>query len=71
MTPSRYRNACRINVAKELLMKTDLPLRAIAERAGFTDQFYFSKIFKKTTGKSPAQFREERTGNTYVPDNEE
>lgn len=71
MTPSRYRNACRINVAKELLMKTDLPLRAIAERAGFTDQFYFSKIFKKTTGKSPAQFREERTGNAYVPDYEE
>lgn len=71
MTPSRYRNACRINVAKELLIKTDLPLRVIAEKAGFTDQFYFSKIFKKTTGKSPAQFRGERTGNTYVLENGE
>lgn len=70
MTPSRYRNACRINVAKELLLKTDLPLRTIAERAGFTDQFYFSKIFKKTTGMSPAQFRDERTGKTYVLEHE-
>ena len=64
MTPSRYRNEYRINVAKELLVKTELPLRTIAEKAGFTDQFYFSKIFKKLTGQSPAQFREEQPGNT-------
>ena len=70
MTPSRYRNACRINVAKELLIKTNLPLSAVAEKAGFTDQFYFSKTFKKTTGMSPAQFREERMGSTYVSENE-
>lgn len=65
MTPSRYRNEYRIGIAKELLVKTDLSMRAIAEKAGFTDQFYFSKIFKKLTGESPAQFREERTGKSY------
>lgn len=65
MTPSRYRNEYRIGIAKELLIKTDLSMRTIAEKAGFTDQFYFSKIFKKFTGESPAQFREERTGKHY------
>ncbi len=62
MTPSRYRNEYRINVAKKLLTETELPIKTIAEKAGFTDQFYFSKIFKKITGESPAQFREERAG---------
>lgn len=65
MTPSRYRNVHRINVARDLLMKTDLPIKTIAEKAGFTDQFYFSKIFKKITGQSPAQFREEWAGNAH------
>ena len=71
MTPSRYRNECKINVAKELLIKTDLPLRAIAEQAGFTDQFYFSKIFKKITGQSPAQFREGRNVDLYSAESQE
>ena len=66
MTVSRYRNEYRINVTKELLIKTDLPLKTIAEKVGFTDQFYFSKMFKKVTGESPAQFREERTGKARV-----
>lgn len=71
MTPSRYRNEYRINITKELLMKTGLPIKTIAEKAGFADQFYFSKIFKKITGVSPAQFREERAGITYVFENKE
>ena len=71
MTPSRYRNAFRVNVAKELLMKTDLPIKTIAERAGFTDQFYFSKIFKKIAGDSPAQFREGQAGSTSIFDSNE
>lgn len=66
MTPSRYRNEYRVGVTKELLLKTDLPLKTIAEKAGFTDQFYFSKIFKKIAGVSPAQFREERAGSVGV-----
>jgi len=68
MTPSRYRNEYRINIAKNLLAKTDLPIKTIAEQAGFTDQFYFSKIFKKITALSPAQYREEQAGYTAAFD---
>lgn len=69
MTPSRYRNTYRISIAKKLLMDTDLPIKTIAEKTGFTDQFYFSKIFKKITGDSPAQFRDEQAAASFVQSN--
>lgn len=48
----------RINKAEELLKITPpIPLREIAEQTGFTDQFYFSKVFKQQHSISPAEFR--------------
>ena len=44
----------RINRAKELLATTDMKLWEIAEETGFSDQFYFSRQFKKHTGMPPA-----------------
>lgn len=43
----------RIEVAKELLMCTDMKIREIAEKCGYNDQHYFSYCFKKYTGMSP------------------
>ena len=43
----------RIEVAKELLMCTDMKIREIAEKCGYSDQHYFSYCFKKYTGMSP------------------
>ena len=43
----------RIEVAKELLMCSDMKIREIAERCGYSDQHYFSYCFKKYTGMSP------------------
>ena len=43
----------RIEVAKELLMCTDLKVREIAEKCGYSDQHYFSYCFKKYAGMSP------------------
>lgn len=58
-TPSKYLTDCRIQKAKQLLQDTDLPVKNIALAVGFPDPFHFSKYFKNTVGKSPAQFREE------------
>lgn len=43
----------RIEVAKELLMCTDMKIREIAEKCGYSDQHYFSYCFKKYAGMSP------------------
>lgn len=60
MSPSEYVNHLRIRKAKELLREDmTLTVKEIAEIIGYADQLYFSKVFKKETGKTPSQFRNE------------
>lgn len=56
--PMEYLTSLRIKKAKELL-KTDpdLALKDVAEFAGYTNPFYFSRVFKTVTGKSPSEYR--------------
>ena len=45
-----------MNKAKELLMTSNLKSYEIAAIVGFSDEFYFSKAFKKKVGVSPSTF---------------
>jgi AraC-like DNA-binding protein/ligand-binding sensor protein len=54
---SNYLNRLRIERAVSLLTGTNKPLNEIASICGFEDQSWFSKIFKKITGLSPAKYR--------------
>ena len=56
-SPIKYVIGLRIKTAKELLKYTDEPISVIAEKSGFNDLFYFSKIFKKTTSYTPSRYR--------------
>lgn len=47
----------RVERAKEMLMNTDLKTWEVAERTGFVNDSYFSKTFKRITGKQPSFFR--------------
>lgn len=49
----------RLDKAKELL-QTDLhyPISEIANKVGYEDPHYFSRLFRKKTGQSPVQYRE-------------
>lgn len=47
----------RVEESKRLLSNTDYSLIDIAIAAGFENQSYFSRIFKKYTGLTPRQFR--------------
>lgn len=47
----------RIEHAKKLLRETSLKMWQVAEESGFNDYHYFSKVFKKAEGMSPAQYR--------------
>ncbi len=52
-----FLNQLRIEKAIFYIRSTDLPVQQIAELVGFQDPNYFSRTFKKYTGRSPRQYR--------------
>lgn len=57
MTCHDYLLNLRIDLAKSMLINTELPINEISSRVGYPDPGYFAKIFKHVTGKTPTQFR--------------
>ncbi len=49
----------RIRLAKEILLDTDYPVTRVAELVGYPNYSYFTKIFKKSVGVGPKNFRNE------------
>ncbi|WKY45074.1 PocR ligand-binding domain-containing protein [Eubacteriaceae bacterium ES2] len=47
----------RIEKSKELLLNPHYQIQAIAENVGYEDAGYFTKVFKKSEGITPTQFR--------------
>ncbi|MDO4297026.1 MAG: helix-turn-helix domain-containing protein [Lachnospiraceae bacterium] len=47
----------RLEKAAEYLRKTEIPIADIAEKAGYGDGNYFSKVFRKKYGNSPSDYR--------------
>lgn len=57
-TYNEFLTSLRIAKAKKLLVeRQDLLIGTIAKLCGFSDQFYFSKVFKNYTGVSPSELR--------------
>lgn len=55
--PIEYINCIRVERAQMLLLTTNLSIKQIAERVGFSSNSYFSTMFKKQTGYSPEEFK--------------
>jgi len=53
-------NQMRVDRAAEMLARTDRPLAVIALAAGFKDQSYFTKVFRRYTNLTPRQYRLKR-----------
>ncbi|NEW04740.1 AraC family transcriptional regulator [Paenibacillus sp. SYP-B3998] len=69
-SPIDYLIHVRMNKAKELLLNTSLTLKEIAESVGYSDSYYFSRIFKKYEGVAPTSFKEnthKMDGSRYSP----
>lgn len=54
---------CSIRLEKScmLLLQTDYTMKEIAEKLGFSNQYYFSKVFKEKNGMSPSQYRKNKS----------
>ena len=57
MTVNDYTNLYRLEKAKELLIDARLKLYDISSAVGYSDQNYFSKVFKKYEGITPIEYR--------------
>ncbi len=58
---NEYLTKIRIESSKNLLTTTPYSIEEIAEKVGYRDIYYFSKIFKTETGLSPKQYRKQNT----------
>ncbi|NRA40132.1 MAG: helix-turn-helix transcriptional regulator [Planctomycetes bacterium] len=56
-SPVVYRNHLRLQEAKRLLNSSDDSIQDIATQVGFIDPFNFSRLFKRTYGLSPRNWR--------------
>lgn len=59
----KYQHQVRINQAVSLLLKTELSAAFIGFEIGYSTSSHFSKIFKNTTGISPAAYRNSYKNN--------
>ncbi|RED89392.1 iron complex transport system substrate-binding protein [Cohnella phaseoli] len=61
-SPNEIIIGIRMEHAKRRLLTTKLNLRDIALSVGYSDVYYFSRLFKKQFGVSPLQFRRREYG---------
>lgn len=57
ISPGEYLRRKRISEAKHLLQYTDLQIKTIAQMTGFSDPYYFSRVFHSVSGCSPKKYR--------------
>jgi transcriptional regulator GlxA family with amidase domain len=57
LSPLDYVHTLRIEEAKQLLESSELSIEAIAGEVGYEDAGFFSGLFKRKVGMTPAQYR--------------
>lgn len=56
-SPGRTLQCLRMQAACRLLVETTLPVHEVAARAGFADEYYFSRRFRIEQGMPPREYR--------------
>ncbi len=60
LSPHQYHLQLRIQKSQDLLVSTPKSIKEIAYLTGFESQYYFSRMFKQKTGRTPSAFRSRR-----------
>ena len=61
-----YINNCRIGRACTMLNNTNVQIKDVALSVGFSDQLYFSKVFRKLKGITPTEYRKKHANETTL-----
>ncbi len=61
-TPTEYINRLKMEKAKSFLSNTDMPLRMIVEKLGYSNESSFIRKFKDATGMTPGEYRRQSRG---------
>ena len=56
ISPKRDLQNMRLEQAKNLLMRNEYTVNAVAQMCGYTNRFHFIRAFKKETGKTPLEY---------------
>lgn len=64
MSFSAYLTVVRIERAKELLKDTHYRVYEISHMVGYSNQYYFNRLFKKMVGVTPLDFRKSKISTT-------
>jgi AraC-like DNA-binding protein len=59
ISPIQYINKRRVEEAQKFLLTTNDTLYEIAQKVGCTDEYYFSRMFKKIVGIAPNHYRKQ------------
>ena len=60
-TPLAYWMKLKMEHAKQLLINSEAPCKAISVELGFRNQLYFSTVFRRYFGMSPTEYRKKHT----------
>lgn len=66
LSPNQYIRSVRLSRARVLLSQSDLPIGTVAEKTGFSNHQYFSRLFRTETGMTPSTYR--RAGKNTTDD---
>ncbi|MBN2218368.1 MAG: helix-turn-helix transcriptional regulator [Pirellulales bacterium] len=66
-SPMRTYNLLRLQLSLVLLTRTNLTVKQIADRCGYENQFYYSRCFSKTFGRSPNRVRQDLSQGVPPP----
>jgi AraC-like DNA-binding protein len=57
--PMQYLTDCRMRKARQMLRDTDMGIKTIAVRVGYSNESAFGNAFKRSVGVSPGAYREQ------------
>ncbi|MFA9377628.1 MAG: helix-turn-helix domain-containing protein [Lachnotalea sp.] len=57
VSPRQYIISIRMTIAKDLLINSQFQILEVAQLTGYDNPLYFSRLFKKTLGMSPTEYR--------------